>query len=281
MDHTKSPPSSVPCPARGGKVTHSPQEQLPGEHSQQSRQLGSGISWSRGWRFWWLSWDLHQLQGWDPTPMYCRLLGWPWGLLVPENSTITGMLPQQLQAAWQGWTSPGRSRASPSWVKTQNQPSMEIVEVIRSSTSSWNPRTPSHFYLLSFHLPLPSLGVTTSLHVAHAIFLFNNYNSKKILLVAISLKKLIFTSIRDKKYRNVSTVKKNILWNKTKMSYKKCFKISDLLFCFTILSHKLSLPVNFAALMIHDYRMCLGCRGQKRISDEKENTHNIFQCLKF
>lgn len=50
---------------------------------------------------------------------------------------------------------------------------------------------------------------------------------------------------------------------------------------FPTLSYKLSLPVNFATLVIHDYRMCLERRGEKRISDEKENTHNIFQCLKF
>lgn len=104
---------------------------------------------------------------------------------------------------------------------------------------------------------------------------------KKKKSLIIDLKNLIFTSIRDKKYRNVSAAKKNILWNKTKISYKKCFGISDLHSGFIILSDKLSLPMNFVTLMIHDYRMCLECRGQKSISDEKENTHNIFQCLKF
>lgn len=39
--------------------------------------------------------------------------------------------------------------------------------------------------------------------------------------------------------------------------------------------------MNFATLMIYNYKIHLECREEQMISDEKENTHNIFQCLKF
>lgn len=58
----------------------------------------------------------------------------------------------------------------------QNLPSTEKVEVMRTSTSSWNLKTFHHFYLPSFPLSLPWLGVIISLSVAYTIFLFNNYN---------------------------------------------------------------------------------------------------------
>lgn len=57
--------------------------------------------------------------------------------------------------------------------------------------------------------------------------------------------------------------------------------ISDLGSGFPILSNQLSLPMNSATLMIHNYKMHLERREEQMISDEKGNTHNIFQCLKF
>lgn len=67
VDHIKSTPSSVPCPVSGGKVRESPEEHLPGQHCQQSRQLSSGISWSQ---------EIPLLQNWDPN-QHCHYWGAP------------------------------------------------------------------------------------------------------------------------------------------------------------------------------------------------------------
>lgn len=67
----------------------------------------------------------------------------------------------------------------------------------------------------------------------------------------------------------------------TQSIFLKIVKISDLGSGFPMLSNQFSLPMNFATLMIRNYKMHLECREEQMISDEKENTHNIFQRPKF
>lgn len=166
MDHTKSPPSSVPCPVSGERwqraLRDTFQRSIPsraGSWVQHPLEPRLQMEWQR--------WDIHMCRVGSPAQML-PFLGWSWVLLVPGNSSRTpGMLPQQLQAAQQGWVSPGRSRASPpGWAHT-------------ALHRNWGSDEDQLIYLLSFHLPLPCLGVTPSLSAAHTVFLFNSYSSKK------------------------------------------------------------------------------------------------------
>lgn len=111
VDHIKSTPSSVPCPVSGGKGEREPwgapaRTALPAEQAAELRHL--------------LEPRNSPAAELGPQPTL-PLLGCSWLLLVPENNTITGMLPQQ-----QGWMSPGRSRASPPAWRHRTSPPQKL-----------------------------------------------------------------------------------------------------------------------------------------------------------
>lgn len=166
LPRTPQKPTWLSSPSqRGGKVADSTVRKA------LTAEWAAGIShpWeeqqSQGWRWRWRSQAIYMLQDEDPTPACCPSEGTVLrSLLVPENTTIHGMLTQ------------GRGEAQPH-LQGEGQQNCPPQKMWR-----WSGPAPAHesqrlsTTFTSFPLPLPCLGVTVSLSVAHTIFFFNNYN---------------------------------------------------------------------------------------------------------